>query len=213
MIYHTQLRSRVGNKEKITEECITECLFLKRHCFSKGEKKKKKWITEAFFSCGEIQVLELQETSWAIWKANTALHTRRSVSYAEPTRRHDCKSKREGEMLLVTKERAVNMFADSEGGQRLRAGNQTRFEWRTRCTACVGGSTKREQNIYESYQRASGDKTHLRKFPPPDTEWIHTPVLPPLLDSSIFLGVSGSSASGLLSMTRLRPPDGVHLSW
>lgn len=41
MIYHTQLRSRVGNKEKITEECITECLFLKRHCFSKGEQKKK----------------------------------------------------------------------------------------------------------------------------------------------------------------------------
>lgn len=63
MIYHTQLRSRVGNKEKITEECITECLFLKRHFLFKGGKKKKIMDHRGFFSCGEVQVLELQETS------------------------------------------------------------------------------------------------------------------------------------------------------
>lgn len=30
MIYHRQHESHVENKEKITEECITKCLFLKR---------------------------------------------------------------------------------------------------------------------------------------------------------------------------------------
>ena len=90
MIYHTQLRSRVGNKEKITEECITECLFLKRHFLFKGGKKKKKIMDHrGFFSCGEVQVLELQETSWAIWKANNrAAHSTVSV-----VRRADAKAR------------------------------------------------------------------------------------------------------------------------
>lgn len=53
MIYHRQLESHVENKEKITEECITECLFLKRQkiSFSKGEI-----MNHTVVSCTKIQV-------------------------------------------------------------------------------------------------------------------------------------------------------------
>lgn len=97
MIYHRQLKSRVENKEKITEECITKCLFLKWQKIG-TLLFKEEIMNHAGFSFEKdpgahfVRAAEKQLHEPFANQTQGTVHL--SQLYVKPTWMYDCKSKK-----------------------------------------------------------------------------------------------------------------------